>query len=65
VIALLIALIEGCMFIYTGSYGDMNLIGPGNAILIVMQLVFSSLIIVLIDEMLSKVISYRRLKMEN
>jgi len=32
----------------------MNLIGPGNGILIVMQLTFSSLIIVLIDEMLSK-----------
>jgi len=32
----------------------MNLIGPGNGILIVMQLTFSSLIIILIDEMLSK-----------
>ena len=33
----------------------MNQIGAGNGILIVMQLTFSSFIIVLIDEMLSKV----------
>lgn len=40
---------------YTGQYGDPNVIGLGNSILIILQLSVSGLIIMLLDEMSNKV----------
>jgi uncharacterized membrane protein len=43
------------MYVYTGQYGDIEKIGLGNSVLIVMQLTFSGFLIVMIDEMMNKV----------
>ncbi|CAM6000247.1 unnamed protein product [Sphagnum balticum] len=46
----------GQAFAYTwsGMYGELSAIGAGNAILIVLQLTFASLVIILLDDMLGK-----------
>jgi protein transport protein SEC61 subunit alpha len=36
-------------------YGDVDKIGAGNAILIILQLTFAGVIIMMLDEMLEKV----------
>ena len=40
--------------VWSGMYGDLDKLGAGNAILIIIQLVFSAVIMLLIDELLSK-----------
>jgi len=51
-----VAIAFGQAFAYTwsGMYGDISAIGAGNAILIVLQLTFASLVIILLDDMLGK-----------
>ena len=39
-------------------YGDVELIGAGNSILIICQLTFAGYIIIMLDEMLSKVMNW-------
>lgn len=40
---------------YTGTYGELSQLGAGNAILIIMQLTFSGYVIIMLDEMMTKV----------
>lgn len=50
--ALIISICEGFAYIYSGMYGDINKLGAGNAILILIQLTFAGIVCVLLDEML-------------
>lgn len=52
--AIIIALGEAFAYVWSGMYGDLDKLGAGNAILIIIQLVFSAVIMLLIDELLSK-----------
>lgn len=53
-LAIIISLCEAFAYIWSGMYGDLNKIGAGNAILIILQLVFASYILLMLDEMLNK-----------
>jgi protein transport protein SEC61 subunit alpha len=48
------AIAEGLAYIWSGAYGDINQIGPGNALLILVQLTFAGVIVTMLDEMLQK-----------
>ena len=48
------ALCEGLAYIWSGAYGDLNQIGAGNALLILLQLTFAGIIVTMLDEMLQK-----------
>jgi len=52
--ALVIALGEAFAYVWSGMYGDLDKLGAGNAILIIIQLVFAAVIMIMIDELLSK-----------
>lgn len=45
---------EAIAYVMSGMYGEMNQLGAGNAILIVLQLTASGIILTLLDEILSK-----------
>lgn len=53
-LAIIISLCEAFAYVTSGMYGDVELIGAGNAILIIIQLTFAGYIIIMLDEMLSK-----------
>lgn len=48
------ALTEAMAYIWSGAYGDINQLGAGNAILILLQLTFAGVVVTLLDEMLQK-----------
>lgn len=50
----MIALGEAFAYVWSGMYGDLDKLGAGNAILIILQLVFSAVVMIMIDELLSK-----------
>lgn len=52
-LGLLIALFESVAYVYSGMYGDMAQLGAGNAILLIIQLTFSGVIVLLLDELLA------------
>jgi protein transport protein SEC61 subunit alpha len=52
--ALLISLGEAFAYVWSGMYGELDKLGAGNAILIIIQLVFAAVIMIMIDELLSK-----------
>jgi len=54
VLAIIIALGEAFAYVWSGMYGDLDKLGAGNAILIILQLVFSAVVMIMIDELLSK-----------
>lgn len=51
---ILITIGEAVAYVVSGMYGDLNTLGAGNAILIVLQLVFAGLIVIILDELLQK-----------
>ena len=51
---LIIAVCEAFAYVWSGMYGDVDKVGAGNAIMIILQLVAGSYIIVMLDEMLQK-----------
>jgi protein transport protein SEC61 subunit alpha len=53
-LGLLIALFEAFATVWSGQYGDIEAIGSGNAILIIVQLTFAGVIVMMLDEVLSK-----------
>jgi len=53
-LSIVISLCEAFAYVYSGMYGDIELIGAGNAILIILQLAFAGYIIIMLDEMLQK-----------
>lgn len=52
--AIIIAVCEAFAYVWSGMYGDIDKIGAGNAILIILQLSFAAYVIVLLDEVLQK-----------
>jgi len=52
--SLLITVGEAIAYVGSGMYGDLEVLGPGNAILIVIQLFTSGVIVIILDEMLQK-----------
>jgi protein transport protein SEC61 subunit alpha len=50
----LIAFGEAFAYVQSGMYGNLENLGAGNAILIIIQLVFSAVVMIMIDELLSK-----------
>ena len=51
---LIIAFGQAFAYTWSGMYGDISDVGAGNAILIVIQLTFASLVTILLDDMLGK-----------
>ena len=51
---MILAFGEAFAYVWSGSYGNIEQIGAGNAILIVIQLTASGFIVILLDEMLQK-----------
>lgn len=52
--SVIISLCEAFAYVYSGMYGDISEVGAGNAIFIIIQLTFAGIIIILLDEMLTK-----------
>jgi len=53
-LAIIIALVESFVYVWSGMYGELDKLGAGNAILIILQLTFASIIVLLLDELMSK-----------
>jgi len=51
---ILITMGEAVAYVFSGMYGDVSEIGAGNAILIIMQLIFAGIIVIVLDELLQK-----------
>jgi protein transport protein SEC61 subunit alpha len=51
---ILITLGEAVAYVISGMYGDLSTLGAGNALLIITQLFFAGIIVLLLDELLSK-----------
>ena len=54
VMGMFMTMFQGIMYILGGQFGDLQAIGIVNAVLIFMQLMFSGLVIILLDEVLQK-----------
>ena len=51
---MLITIGEAVAYVVSGIYGDVRDLGAGNAILIIMQLFMAGIIVILLDELLTK-----------
>jgi len=51
---ILITVGEAIAYVVSGMYGDLNTLGAGNAILIILQLVTAGLVVLILDELLQK-----------
>ena len=45
---------EAIAYVVSGMYGDLNTLGAGNAILIVLQLFAAGMVVIILDELLQK-----------
>ena len=52
---ILITVGEAIAYVVSGMYGDLNTLGAGNAILIILQLVTAGMVVLILDELLQKV----------
>jgi protein transport protein SEC61 subunit alpha len=51
---ILITIGEAIAYVVSGMYGDLNTLGAGNAILIILQLFAAGMIVIILDELLQK-----------
>ena len=51
---ILITFGEAIAYVFSGMYGDVNLIGVTNCMFLIFQLVFAGILVMLLDELLSK-----------
>jgi len=51
---ILITIGQGSAYVFSGMYGDVKDLGVGNALLIVIQLLFAGIIVIILDELLQK-----------
>lgn len=51
---ILITVGEAIAYVVSGMYGDLNSLGAGNALLIILQLIAAGLVIIILDELLQK-----------
>lgn len=54
VLSLIISVCEAFAYIYSGMYGELDKLGAGNGILLLLQLTFAGVVCILLDEMLQK-----------
>ena len=54
VFGILISFGEAIAYVFSGSYGEINQIGIGNSLFIIFQLVFAGIMVMVLDELLSK-----------
>lgn len=54
VLGMLITIGQGTAYVMSGMYGDVADLGAGNALLIILQLFFSGIIVLILDELLQK-----------
>jgi len=52
--AMIITIGQGTAYVLSGIYGDVSELGAGNAFLIILQLFFSCIIVIILDELLQK-----------
>lgn len=53
-VGLIICLAQASMYVFSGMYGELAVLGTGNAMLIVTQLFVAGMIVLLLDELLQK-----------
>jgi len=53
-VGLIITLVEAVAYVLSGMYGDVKDLGAGNAILIILQLFVAGVIVLVLDELLTK-----------
>jgi len=53
-LGLVIALVEAFAYVWSGMYGDIDKLGAGNALLIIIQLTFSGVVVLMLDELMNK-----------
>jgi len=53
-LGIVIAIAEAVAYVLSGSYGDVKDLGAGNAIIIIFQLIVAGILVILLDELLSK-----------
>ncbi|MQM05485.1 hypothetical protein Taro_038294 [Colocasia esculenta] len=53
-LGILIAVGEAVAYVLSGMYGSVGQLGTGNAILIILQLIFAGIIVICLDELLQK-----------
>lgn len=53
-LGILIAVGEAVAYVLSGMYGSVGQLGVGNAILIILQLIFAGIIVICLDELLQK-----------
>eukprot|EP00598_Pedospumella_elongata_P013032 CAMPEP_0184992298 /NCGR_PEP_ID=MMETSP1098-20130426/40650_1 /TAXON_ID=89044 /ORGANISM="Spumella elongata, Strain CCAP 955/1" /LENGTH=461 /DNA_ID=CAMNT_0027517879 /DNA_START=185 /DNA_END=1570 /DNA_ORIENTATION=- len=51
---ILITIGEAIAYVVSGMYGDLNTLGAGNAILIILQLFSAGMVVIILDELLQK-----------
>lgn len=54
ILALVIGFLEAVAYVWSGMYGDIDRIGIFNAILLILQLTFASVLVQLLDDIISK-----------
>jgi len=54
VFGILITIGQAVAYVLAGMYGDVKVLGPGNSILIIMQLFFAGIVVIILDELLQK-----------
>lgn len=51
---MVITIFQGTAYVVSGMYGDISELGAGNAIIIILQLLFAGIVVLLLDELLQK-----------
>ena len=51
---ILITIGEAIAYVVSGMYGDLNTLGAGNALLIILQLFAAGMVVIILDELLQK-----------
>jgi protein transport protein SEC61 subunit alpha len=51
---IIITIGQGSAYVFSGMYGDVKDLGAGNALLIIIQLLFAGIIVIILDELLQK-----------
>lgn len=53
-LSMIITIGQATAYVMSGMYGDLDTLGVGNALLIILQLFFSGIIVIILDELLQK-----------
>lgn len=53
-LSLIICVSEAFAYVWSGAYGDLSVLGLGNALFIIFQLVSAGVIVIMLDEMMQK-----------